>query len=395
MELRELATALGVASYPEALEAVYQNLDTSDERICDEAFIQELHEKYDLLGEYYDIVLEGARDLKTKENLLTWGKLAYAYAKDASRRDAALMPMPPSDGSPAAEMLPVLALIREVPDAARRYADRGFDEEKIKENLANIRINMWVNHLTRGNVSLSQGLYSWLPFYTKALMFDHKGFNYQPAGWPPFSMVLKNKKSGEYVILMTLGRFTKDGLVLESVGAREEDGAFDADFREDDTAFFGHRSQNGRVQSTLEAFGKDEWEAVLRHGDFVLNLHIPRNTNLNPQNVTESFGEALALARKHYPEFFPKCIMCETWLLDPKLVTILGENTKLSLFSSRFLKHPVKDASGKACLGFVWPGEKGDVSEYSEKTTLQRGIKQLLLAGDYIRNTAGIVADDL
>lgn len=395
MNLRELADTLGVKNYPEALETVYKEQDTSDELLCDEAFIASLHEKYDLLGEYYDAVIAGAKDLKNKKNLLAWGRLAYAYSKDATRHEASLMPMPPFDGSAAADMLPVLALIREVPEMVKRYADRGFDEAQIKKNLENIKINIWVNEITRGRAALSQGLYQWLAFYTKAMMFDHKGFSYQPTGWPPFSLVLKNKLSGEYVILMVAGRFAKDGLVLGSAGVKEEKGSFDAAFAEDDDAFFGHRAKDGRVQPELEKFEKTEWEAVLRHGDHVLNLHIPRKTNLAPDYVTESLKEGLALARRHYPELAPKCIVCESWLLDPKLIDILGPDAKLSQFINRFKKHPVMDATGTACLGFVWPGEACAVSEYSEKTTLQRGIKKLMLAGDYIRGTSGIIVDDL
>lgn len=395
MTLRELTTALGIKNYPEALEAVYNRLDPSDERICDTSFIGALEERYGLLGEYYDTVLAGARELKSRRELLTWGKLAYAYSKDASRHEASLMPMPSSDGSAAADALPILALLREVPLAAKRYADRGFHEEQIAKNLENIKINIWVNKITKGSVSLNQGLYSWLAYYMKAMIFDHKGFNYQPTGWPPHSMLLKNKASGEYAILMARGRFTKDGLVLGSAGAVDEDGAFDAEFAETAQTFFGHRAKNGHVQSTFEAFEKTEWEAVLRHGDGVLNLHIPRNTNLDPSYVSESLKEGLALARKHYPELSLKCIVCTSWLMDPVLADILGPDAKLSAFGRRFMRHPVMDVTGTGCLGFVWPGEACPAAALSEKTTLQRGIKGLMLAGDYIRTTAGILADDL
>ena len=395
MELKELAQRLGVNTYPEALENVYKNLDTSDELICDEAFITALHEKYDLFGEYYDVVMAGARDLKEKEDLLTWGKLAYAYCKDATRHEASLMPMPPSDGSPAGDMLPVLALTREVPEVAKRYADRGFSEAQIKKNLENIRINMWVNQLAKGRISLYQGLYSWLAYYTKALIFDHKGFNYQPTGWPPRAKVLKNKKSGEYVILMEDGRFTKDGLVLGSAGATDESGAFEAAFAEDEDAFYGCVSEGGYVLPTRKRFEKTEWEVVLQYGDYVVNLHIPRNTCLDPAYITESFKEGLALAKKHYPELAPKCIVCTSWLIDPQLVKILGPDAKLSGFNGRFLKHPIKDPTGTGCIGFIWPGESGPVSEYSEKTSLQRGVKKLMLEGDFIRTTTGVLVDDL
>ena len=395
MELKDLATALGIETYPNALEKVYENLSENDQLICDLDFIKALHEKYDLLGDYYDIVIEGAKDLSGKKNLLTWATLTYAYRKDVSRFEAKKMPLPQSDGSPAGEMFPVLVVIREVPDMVNRYRSRGLNQSQIKKNLENIRINLWVHKITQGTVSLNKSLFDWLMLYTKALIFDHKGFNYQPTVWEYNSMVLKNKKTAEHVIVMINGRFAKNGLILGSAGVQDEKGAFGAEFNEFPDCFFGHRSTNGRVQPTLEKFEKTEWKAVLRPGDDVVALHIPRNTNLDPDYVSESFEEGLALAKKFYPELSPKCIVCHSWLMDPMLAYILGPDAKLSKFTTRFMKHPTMDASGAGCLGYVWPGEKAPVETYSEKTTLQRGIKKLMLEGDFIRNTTGVITNDL
>ena len=395
MELKDLATALGIETYPNALEKVYENLSENDQLICDLDFIKALHEKYDLLGDYYDIVIEGAKDLSGKKNLLTWATLTYAYRKDVSRFEAKKMPLPQSDGSPAGEMFPVLVVIREVPDMVNRYRSRGLNQAQIKKNLENIRINLWVHKITQGTVSLNKSLFDWLMLYTKALIFDHKGFNYQPTVWEYNSMVLKNKKTAEHVIVMINGRFAKNGLILGSAGVQDEKGAFGAEFNEFPDCFFGHRSTNGRVQPTLEKFEKTEWKAVLRPGDDVVALHIPRNTNLDPDYVSESFEEGLALAKKFYPELSPKCIVCHSWLMDPMLADILGPDAKLSKFTTRFMKHPTMDASGAGCLGYVWPGEKAPVETYSEKTTLQRGIKKLMLEGDFIRNTTGVITNDL
>ena len=395
MELKKLAASLGIEDYPDALEKVYENLIENDQLICDLDFIRTLHEKYDLLGDYYDIVTEGAKDLKDKKNLLTWATLAYAYRKDVSRFEAKRLPIPVSDGSPAGDLLPVLVVIREVPDMVNRYRSRGLNETQIKKNLENIRINLWVHKITQGRVALNKSLFDWLMLYTKALIFDHKGFNYQPNVWGYNSIVLKNKTTSECVIVMINGRFAKNGLFLGSAGVSEKEGSFCAEFNEFTDAFFGHRCTNGKVQPTLEKFEKSEWSAVLRPGDDIVSLHIPRKTNLDPDYVSESLAEGLALTKKFYPELSPKCITCHSWLMDPMLVEILGPHAKLSKFTSGFMKHPTMDTSGVGCLDFVWPGEKATVEALSERTTLQRGIKKLMLEGDFIRNTAGIVTDGL
>ena len=394
MDLKTLAQSIGVTAYPDGLEQIYKTLDDSDELICDVDFIRALDKKYDLLGDYLDEVIAGAVELREKKELLTWARLAYAYCSKASLFDAKKMTFPVPDGSRAVNMLPALVLIREVPEMVARYERRGFDEAQIKKNLENIRINIWVHEITQGVVALSKNLYGWLTNYTKALIFDHKGFNYQVTTWSTNAIVIKSEVTGEREVVMLAGRFHKNGLVLGSAGATDEDGAFDAAFYEDDEIIKGRKTKNGRVQAERSSFDKREWKVVLRPGDDVVSLHIPRKTNLDPDSVSESLREGLEIARRLYPEHDFKCVVCLSWLMEPALAEILGPDAKLTGFTTRFTKHPLMD-SGKNCLGYVWPGEKCPVEELSEKTSLQRGIKKLMLEGDFIRSYAGIIVGDL
>ena len=59
----------------------------------------------------------------------------------------------------------------------------------------------------------------------------------------------------------------------------------------------------------------------------------------------------------------------------------------------RFLKHPLLDASGAASLGYVWPGNNGPVENYEENTTLQRGIKKMMLEDEHILCFSGIITE--
>lgn len=392
MNLRELATKIGIESYPAELEDAYLRL-VDDGLAYDAERIGQLNEKYDLLGEFYEVVLAAAAEIKNDEYLKTWLALGYEFCKDVSTYEARRFPMPPMDGTLARDLFPALLLIREIPDAVKRYEKRGFTEAQIKKNLENIKINIWVYNLTRGKPALPPGLYIWLTLYTKALIVDHKGFNYQPQIWGFDSMLLKNKITGEHTFVMVSGKFHKSGLVLGSAGCTDEDGSFDAEFNEYTDMFFGHRVVNGRVQPTRERFDKSEWQAVLRPGDDIVSLHIPRNTNLSPDYVTESLKEGFALIKKLYPELSPKFIVCYSWLMHPAIVDILGPEAKLSKFMQRFTVHPLFDPTGAGCLGYVWPGEHCPPEEYSEKTSLQRGIKKRLLNGEHILAFAGVITE--
>ena len=367
MELKELAKKLGVAKYPEVLEKIYVELGDDDGTVYNREYITELQEKYNLLGPYLDVVLGGADEIKTKPELLLWARLGCVYVNQSDCFESGKFPIPTSDGSLAMDMLPVLVLLSEVPTAVKLYEARGFNEAQIRKNLDNIRINIWVREITKGRPMLDQGLFGWLGLYMKALIFDHKAFNFQPKQWGMQSIVLRNKVTGEYAIVMNETKAHASGHILGSKGYENADGSFTTAFSETMEVFVGHTTANGKIQSTPTVFKKSEWECIVRPGDDVVSLHIPRNTNLDPEHVSECLKEGLELTKKYYPELSPKYIVCFSWLLSPALVDILGPDAKLSKFNMRFLKHPLLDPSGAASLGYVWPGNNGPVENYEEE----------------------------
>ena len=392
MEFCELMSKLEIASYPERFKTCYEALDKKDdEALYNEEYIREIDKKYDLLGEYLEPVLKGCEDIKNKPELVLFGRAAVEYNKGSSSYESRQLKLPKNDGTPATDMLPVLILLAEVPDMVKRYAARGFDEAEIKKNLENIKINIWVLDLLSKRPMLDQGHYNWICHYTKAMIFDHKAFNFQPAVWGMNAIYLKNKKTGEILPMMTSGKFHRSGLVLGSAGCEDEEGSFDAGFTEVTDQFIGHLVRGGRVEAKLSVLKKSEWECILRPGDDVVSLHIPRNANLDPEYVKESIREGFELSRKFYPECNFKYVVCYSWLLEPKLVDILGEEAKLSKFVQLFTKHPIY-SYGTSCLGYVFPGyQSGPVLDFPENTTLQRGIKKLMLDGDYIYGAAGVI----
>lgn len=393
MKFDKLAQRLKVKDYPAALEKIYASTDFNRERLCDSNYVKELQEKYGLLGEYCELVMRAADEVESHKDLKAWGILAREYNKTANFYESRLLKLPESDGTLAGDMLPVLILLSEVPLAVKRYAERGFDSETIKKNLDNFRINIWVNELIFGRPMLTQTYYSWLRLYIHAFIFDHKAFNFQPAVWGNKAIYLKSRKSGEVYPMMLSGKFHKSGIVLGSNGAEDSDGSFSADYTELPDLYVGRLVKDGRVENKISMLSRQEWECILRPGDDVISIHIPRGADLSPDYVSESIREGLLLTKKHYPELNPKFVVCYSWLLDPQLEKMLGEGAKLSSFTKRFNKHPIFDP-GLSCLSYVFPGRQSDpVESFPEDTSLQRGIKRLMLEGNFIHGTAGVIIE--
>lgn len=394
MTFKELAKALEIEKYPDEFEKIYSELPEDDGLFYDVKYLTELHEKYNMFGNYLEPVLCGVEDLKSKPELILWGRIIVEYNKRVTMHEAKKVTFPAPDGSPARDMLPLLVMMPAVPTMAKRYADRGFSEAQIYKNMENFRINLWVLELVTGKAKFSAGMYNWLCNYTYAYIFDHKGFNYQPHIWQQQALILKNEKSGEAYPMMLTGTFHRDGLALGSAGCEDEEGSFTVTFAETPDIFHGHLVKGGRVEAKPSVCKKSEWKCIVRPGDDVVSLHIPRNTNLDPDYVSESFKEGMELTKKFYPELSPKFLVCSSWLMDSTLSKILGPDAKLSKFTDRFIKYPQKSA-GNECLGYVYPGFKCEVKDYPEDTRLRREIKKLMLNNTYIHWTNAIIPEEM
>ena len=61
MELREIAGKIGIAKYPEAMDAVYAAMEQTDVPACDLAAIEALEQEFGLYGKYYELMKRPAK----------------------------------------------------------------------------------------------------------------------------------------------------------------------------------------------------------------------------------------------------------------------------------------------------------------------------------------------
>ena len=395
MKLAELAARVGVGSYPEAAEAIYAALPEDDGALYNVAYLRELEEEYQLLGEYYSAVERAAIALAGREELCLWGRLMLAYIRTVGEGEIRRLPINSTDGTPAADMLPMLVLLQEVPAMVARYRARGFRDEEIRRTVKCYGKNIAATEREMHRPMLDAGHYSWLLYYVMAGIFDHKAFNFQPASFGGGAILFRHRESGEYRFMMTAGRFHRSGRQLGSIGCEEEEGAFDAEFSETADGFGGHLVEGGLVLPERVSLSASLWECVLRPGDPVVNLHIPRGADLTPAYVEESLREGLARTRHHFPERAHRAIACYSWLMDPTLSALLGGEGKLAHFSDLFTRFPLRDM-GRACHWHVFPGYEGrPLAEYPEDTSLRRKLKAHLMDGRYVYSMGGVILDTL
>ena len=209
------------------------------------------------------------------------------------------------------------------------------------------------------------------------------------------AVVFNNKENkSEMITLATTGRFHRDGQVLGSKNYTDDEGAFDAAIEETDEAWIGYPyGERGYVKSEKVVLKKTEWEKYLEPGDPVVGLHIPPGGGMTEEKVNDAFAEAKEFLANCYPEFKYKAFKCESWLMDPMLAKILGDDSNIGKFVNRFTPICIK-SGGRGVFNFVFlqPNPAAVVVEnLPEETSLQRKIKQLYLDGGCIYEMYGYI----
>jgi len=390
MEFNEIALALGIETYPEELEAVYQKLPEYKVNIFDEELITQLQEQYEAFGDYYDAVIAAARDMRNDPIRTAWTETVATYIQNVGMPEIRKVPYPESNHTPAGDMLPMLALIPMIPKSIEDYRRRGFSEETVASCVKPYGRCIKATFDRTGMVGLNQLYFNWLAIYAKTLIFNIAGFNFELKKFPDYVICLKNKESGEMILLPIHSTVHKSGLILGTAGYEDAEGSFEAVLRETDDGYYGCPVENCRITNTITYYPKDQWECVLRPGDDVVSLHIPKGADLTPENVMASMKTGLTMAKQGFPDYSVKALMCVSWLLEPQIGDLMGSSSKIAGFGNMFHRFPII-SNGKAIFNFVFIGQFPDYESLPEDTRMQRVFKKLYMDGGHIHHFGGII----
>ena len=373
-------------------EDFLKNCDTPPTvSICDRGVIDFLEEDYGLLGKFKSPLLECLSMVEASPALLTYGNAAASYMIRATSDEAKKIPIPIADEDTVMRFYPLLILCAMFPSAIEKYRRRDFSEDEICEILTPTvenRVALCEEHSQK--IGMDAAGYNWLRLYALAEIFPAGIFNITPKHFERGVIVLKNKHTDKLAILFTEGEFHNTGMVLGSAGFEDCTDSFSADFKETDTAYMGRVIRDSLVSRDTAEYKKCDWEILLSEGDGFAGVHIPRGADLSADKITESFKLALEKTRRHYPELSAKAVCCSSWMLDPSLVEILGEKSKIAGFVNSFVKYPRKSAETNI-FGFVFPKIFDSYESLPEETSLQRKLKERYLRGEYIHAFSGIV----
>ncbi len=192
-------------------------------------------------------------------------------------------------------------------------------------------------------------------------------------------------------------RLHASGNRLGAIGFTDEAGSFDANFVETDTFYEGYavNEKTCLAESTRTRLSKEEWRCIFAPGDTLLKVHIPYGGKLTRESCEASYKEARQVYGACYPEYDFRGFICNTWLLCPTLLSFLPEESNIRHFQRNYRIFPGENTAadvfhyvyGKA----VASADEVDVASLPEDNRMQRGVKNLLLKGEYIHQYNGFI----
>lgn len=393
MTLRELADAIGIGEYNEILEESYAKAVFTDEPAVDLELIDSLQKEWNLFGDYYELVRAVGFQINGDELRSKWVKFTAKHVLEHNLDGAKKVPVPAFDGTVLSNMLPFYTHLPVIPVAIADYLRRGFTHEQVEQLMSCYKGSFTIVKHYTGMPGLNKTYYNWDMTFTKCRIFKAEGLQFELRTAPEAVVYIKNKQSGQVLPIRCTGMVHRTGIqMLGSEGYEDEEGAFEATFREDEEAFYGNGVFDNRIDPEVKTFPKAEWESYLRPGQDCLSMHIPRGADISPETVARYISTAREMTARHFPEHGGTAIFGSSWILDPQLEEFTGPNSKITAFQRLFVKYPQK-TDGNGVFLFVFDGKPADLHDLEETTSLHRKLKKLYLEGGHILPYAGIITE--
>lgn len=398
--LEELAKKVNCAKYPARWNDVYDSvMDDFEKNGCpltDPAYYDALHEKYDVFVNYLDTYKEAAALVGKNEYLSRFLALIVKMLSGtpdeikADLKEFSQPKMPDGSNDFATDMLTGLAICSQVPYHYNKLKERNYPDDIIIENLRLPEKGV-PHYAVRHNGALGYGLIEWFQKAINGNLFRINRLEIEMfAKYGAKAKVFRNE-NGECVTLAHDLAVHRSGNALGSTCYEDEDGSYIATVTETETEWIGHLfDARGLVKGEKVTLKKSEWILALENGDPVISLHIPADGRLAPVLVDATIEDAKQFIAKYLPEFKYKAFSCHSWLLDPQLEDLLGEDSNIAKFGKRFIRQTGKSGGG-AVFSFVFldPHAKDDLDSLPENTRLTKSLKYHYLDGKCIYETFG------
>lgn len=134
-----------------------------------------------------------------------------------------------------------------------------------------------------------------------------------------------------------------------------------------------------------------DYEKVLKTGDDVLSVHIPKGGRMTPELVDEAFCMAEDFFARYYPEKKFVAYVCSSWLLNTDMRAFLSPETNMMQFQNRF-RVVMTTVNGYSLYWHVFGIEQFlPLDEMQPVNTFQRNVLDWVKSGKVLYNGYGYI----
>lgn len=368
--------------YDEAMEDFYANGCA----MLQPAYYDELYRRYGVLEKHREVYKEAAKKIGQSEPLSVFLALLCFAIRDrehAARDIGELVGLKSPDGNSRIEydMLPALAICSLIPYCHEKLRSRNLPEDIIADVMKMPEGGV-DDYLKRngGVYGYSLMLLGW-----NQLAIDNKLFNIGRLQIEIFSTfwasaIVFKSKNGEYIALADQLILHKEGFPLGAKYYEENCDCWEATISETAEHWFGYPyNKKGFVEKKSITLSKGEWEKVLSPGDSVVSLHIPPGGSFGEEIINDTLKQTETFIKTYFPDFDYKAFVCYSWLLDPQLEELLGENSNIVKFGKKFHRMGAKSNALDVfyfVFGMPTDNDMPVISELPGNTKLEKMIKE-------------------
>lgn len=281
----------------------------------------------------------------------------------------------------------LLFLLAACSDVHEMYKKNTWTEEMFDGVLRDIRI--WSEHCLANELvfGISSGLcgeLDWLKAECEGgvVRFGRLQCN-TSCVFPDERMILGRKNDPSWIVVM------RQDFDLNERGLIALDGEHAAahcrPMEETDDLFRGCAvRRDGSIDPVFRDFPKSEWEVLAKPGDFAINLHIPADGPLSPEECRKSLERMIGFFRNSGRD--PKAFICHSWILDPQFAELLPEKSNLNAFQrlGQISTTPGVSEAWRRVFGFRLTPETA--SHLPCPTGMQKAFLRFVQNGGVFRN---------
>lgn len=370
--------------------------------LCAE-FVLAVDKDYSLLGDFKESVLQALTQVTDSPALCLFAKTLFHIIgkKQPFKKSFSSFSLPkaPADapnllGYDYVGLFPILAHVRQF---SHELAARGISHDVIHDTLSFLRSFIMESCEQEGRPCFNETFFALFPayHYTKYLWIGRLRFEILPNS--NCNVRMFTRQDGKTCLLLCDTVLHASGNILDTIGFSDAENAFPADYCETDEFYEGYavNPETHRAETVRTRLAKPQWREVIKPGDTLLKVHIPVAGRLLKEDCEAAYAQARQVFPKCYPEYDFKGFVCCSWLLCPSLRTFLKEDSNIVSFQQKYHLFPAKDTGADVFLYVfdkkVSSADEVDFSSLPQSNTMQRGVKNLLLAGEYIHNYGGLI----